>query len=198
MKVSLYIEGGGESRSLQIECRAGFRKLFECAGFMGRMPKTHACGSRNRAFDDFNSALRIAEADEYPVLLVDSEGPVTLPAWQHLARDGWVRPNGVDDDQAQLMVQCMETWCVADRAALRAFFGQCLVPNALPPLNGLEERAKDDVQARLANATRPCGRDRAYAKGNRSFKLLGSLDPAELRNHLPYFVLLCDALQQRL
>jgi hypothetical protein len=163
------------------------------------MPETHACGSRNRALDDFNSALRIAAAEEYPMLLVDSEGPVTLPAWQHLsARDGWVRPNGVDHDQAQLMVQCMETWCVGDRTALRAFFGQCLRLNALPPLSGLEGREKNDVQDRLVNATRPCGPARAYAKGSRSFKLVGSLDPAELRKHLPHFGRLCDVLEQKL
>lgn len=104
----------------------------------------------------------------------------------------------MDDDQAQLMVQCMETWCVGDRTTLRAFFGQCLVANALPPLDDLEERARDDVQDRLANATRQCGRDRAYAKGSRSFKLVGSLDPAELRKHLPHFGRLCDVLDQKL
>lgn len=199
MRVKLYVECGGDSSIQHKQCREGFRRLLERAGFEKRMPRIMASGSRDEAFDDFLAAVSRGKAQEYPVLLVDSEGPVSLPAWEHLrARDGWTRPNGVDDHQAQLMVQCVETWFVADRGALRAFFGQCLSVSALPPLNGLEGRAKDDVQARLASATRSCGRDRAYAKGNRSCKLLGSLDPGELRRRLPHFVLLCQALEQKL
>ena len=199
MRVKLYIEGGGDRASEQGECREGFRVLLRGTGIENRMPRTKACGSREAAFRDFDIAVKKTADGEYPVLLVDSEGPVSQPAWEHLrARDGWVRPNGVDHDQAQLMVQCMESWCVGDRAALQAFFGQCLVANALPPLNDLEERAKDDVQTALVNATHPCGRDRAYAKGSRSFDLLGSLDPAELKKHLPHFVRFCDTLDQKL
>ncbi|MBI2318589.1 MAG: DUF4276 family protein [Betaproteobacteria bacterium] len=120
-------------------------------------------------------------------------------AWEHLAnRDRWVRPQDAEDDRAQLMVQCMETWCVADHQALRTFFGQGLNERALPPLVDLEARPKDDVQAALDNATRDCERDRAYRKGRRSFELLAALDPAELEKHLPHFVRLCDCLRGRL
>lgn len=200
MKIKLYIEGGGESRSLHIECRKGFRGLLERAGFRGHMPSTRACGSRSAAYEDFKTALcNTATTGEYPVLLVDSESRVSLPAWQHLrSRDGWERPDGVDDDQAQLMVQCMETWCVADRSTLREFFGTRLRENALPALNNLEARAKEAIQDALVNATRDCGRQRGYEKGKRSFELLGRLDPAELKKYLPHFVRLCEMLDSRL
>ena len=199
MKVRLYIEGGGDSKSQHINCREGVRKLLERAGFLGRMPSTKACGSRHAAYDDFQTALRTAPPDEYPVLLVDSEAPVHQSPWQHLlSRDGWERPTGAEDDQAQLMVQCMETWCVADRKALREFFGISLHEGALPALNNLEGRAKEDVQEALVNATRDCGRNRGYAKGTRSFELLAHLDPAELKRHLRHFVRLCEMLSTRL
>ena len=199
MKVELYIEGGGDSRSLRIECRRGFRKLLEKGGFKGRMPSTNACGGRSSAFDDFEVALEVASDDEYPVLLVDSEDAVTQPAWEHLqARDGWPRPASAADDQAQLMVQCMETWCVADHGALRRFFGQQLQENALPALDALEGRAKADVQRALEHATRECGRDREYRKGKRSFRLIAELDPGALKRHLPHFVELCKVLDKRL
>ena len=199
MKVKLYIEGGGESRSLHSKCREGFRKLLDRAGFRNRMPSTKACGSRHAAYGDFRTALRTAREDDYPVLLVDSEAPVNQSAWQHLqSRDGWERPVGVDDDQAQLMVQCMETWCVADREALRAFFGAYLRDGILPALNNLEAQVKDSVQEALVNATRDCGRHRGYEKGKRSFELLGHLDPAELERHLPHFDRLCKMLNARL
>jgi len=199
VKVKLYIEGGGDRSSLHIRCREGFRKLLERAGFVGRMPSTKACGSRNAAFDDFKTALRTATTGEYSVLLVDSEAPVSQSPWQHLrSRDGWERPAHTDEDQAQLMVQCMESWCVADREALRRFFGDGFRESALPALDGLEARAKDAVQVALANATHDCGPRRGYEKGKRSFELLGQLDPAELRRHLPHFVRLCDVLDARL
>jgi len=199
VKVKLYIEGGGQSRSLHIKCREGFRKLLERAGFQGRMPSTKACGNRSAAYDDFKTALRTTRDGEYPVLLVDSEARVNQPAWQHLrSRDGWERPAGTDDDQAQLMVQCMESWCVADRTALRRFFGDSLRENALPPLDDLEAHDKQAVQEALVNATRDCGRQRGYEKGKRSFELLAELDPAELRRRLPHFVRLCEMLASRL
>lgn len=74
MKVKVYVEGGGDGKSLHIKCREGFRKLFEKAGFKGRMPATRACGGREAAYDDFKTAVEHAGDDEYPMLLVDSEG----------------------------------------------------------------------------------------------------------------------------
>ncbi len=199
VKVKLYIEGGGDRSSLHIKCREGFRKLLEREG-LNRMPSTKACGSRNAAYDDFKTALKnTATTGEYPVLLVDSEAPVSQSAWQHLrSRDGWQRPTSADDDQAQLMVQCMESWCVADRSTLRKFFGACLRDGALPALNNLEAQTKESIQDALVNATRDCGRDRGYEKGKRSFELLGQLDPVELKRHLPHFVHLCEMLNARL
>jgi hypothetical protein len=199
VRVKLYVEGGGDARSLNITCREGFRKLLERAGFRHRMPAIKACGGRDAAFDDFKTALRTVRDDEYPMLLVDSEGPVSQTPWQHLSsRDAWTTPVGVDADQAQLMVQCMETWCIADRLTLKQFFGQYLQESALPPLVHLEARAKDDVQNALVQATRACGPGRSYAKGARSFDLLGRLDPEQLKMHLPHFARLCEALEARL
>jgi hypothetical protein len=92
----------------------------------------------------------------------------------------------------------MESWCVADKNALREFFGDCLHESALPALENLEARTKENVQEALVNATRDCGRDRGYKKGNRSFELLGQLDPAELKRHVPHFARLCEMLNARL
>jgi len=109
-------------------------------------------------------------------------------AWEHLqARDGWERPAGVENDQAQLMVTCMETWIMADRTAMRTVFGANLQENALLAVQGLEQRDRHAVQEALEHATRNCGRDRAYTKGRRSFQVLAELSPATLGKHLPYF-----------
>jgi hypothetical protein len=200
VNVKIYIEGGGDSKLQHVQCREGFRKLFENAGFTGRMPRTIAGGGRGSTFDAFKTAIAVRSQDTMPMLLVDSEDPVTVPtAWEHLqARDKWERPADVTDDQAQLMVTCMETWIMADRAALNRVFGSSLQTSALLPETNLEARPRDAVQDALEHATRGCGRDKAYSKGRRSFQVLAFLDPAALKQRLPYFRRLLETLDRLL
>ena len=207
MKVRIYVEGGGDSKELHARCREGFSKLIGKAGFTGRMPRIVACGGRQHAFDMFQAAIGNGGQDFHPILLVDSEDPVdaqnelsqgSAAAWNHLqSRDGWTRPRGIDDDQAQMMVACMETWIMSDREALRKAFGAGLQISALLPENGLEQRLKSDVQLALENATRTCDRDKAYRKGKRSFQVLAELNPRALMS-LPHFKRFIEALDGRL
>ncbi len=89
MKAKIYLEGGGGSRDLRIRCRAGFRSLFEAAGFKGDMPQLIACGSRNSVYDDFVTAHANSNAD-YIAMLIDSEESVGNPekTWDHLKVQG--------------------------------------------------------------------------------------------------------------
>jgi len=186
VSVYLYVEGGGDSHEEHIRCREGFRKLLEAAGFEGRMPRIVSGGARHTAFNRFKTALR--DADKFAILLVDSEEPVKQTPWAHLwTVNGWERPPSATDKQAQLMVTCMETWLMADRAALHDFFGANLNEGMLLSLNDLEERSRHQAQEALAQATRSCGRERQYQKGKRSFQILAKLNPAVLRQHLPHF-----------
>lgn len=193
------MEGGGDRAELHSECRRAFQALIEKAGFKGRMPKFTAMGPRGKAFSAFCRAHTAAGQGEFPVLLVDSEEPVAEASrWAHLrARDKWEKPDGVEEDQAQLMVQCMETWIVADRGTLREFFGQGFRVNALPAMNELENRSKEDVQNGLERATENC--KGPYKKGKRSFRVLAELDPDVLKKkHLSHFERLCGMLERRL
>ena len=93
------------------------------------MPRVIACGPRERAYDQFCTAIGQAEDDSFIVLLVDSEAAVAAgdSPWEHLKkRDKWTQPSVAADDSAQLMVQCMEAWFVADRQSLSAYFGRGL------------------------------------------------------------------------
>ncbi|MBI3958066.1 MAG: DUF4276 family protein [Chloroflexi bacterium] len=192
-RVTIYVEGGGDSSEQRSRCRDGFEKLLKQAGFEGRMPRIVAGGGRNATFDKFETALQ--DTDKIAILLVDSEDPVTQTPWAHLQmRDGWERPAIAVDDQAQFMVTCMETWVMTDRAALREFFGANLNEGALLPLNDLEQRPRKQMQEALTQATRPCGRGRQYQKGKRSFQVLAILNPATLRQHLPNFQRLVETL----
>ena len=85
MTVTIYIEGGGDSKELHTRCRAGFRELLEKCGYRGHMPKLVACGGRNSAFDDFKAALRSGKTGDFVLMLIDSEDPlVDIEAtWNH-------------------------------------------------------------------------------------------------------------------
>lgn len=193
MTLYLYVEGGGDSKEQHARCREGFRKLMEQSGLRGHMPRIVAGGSRSATYRQFTKAQ--LDSEKISILLVDSEEPITQSPWAHvLRRDQWERPSGATDDQLQFMATCMETWIIADRQALSRFFGANLNEKALLPLNDLEQRRRDEVQETLEQATRPCGPDRQYKKGRRSFQVLASLDPQTLTRYLPHFRRLIDTL----
>ena len=201
MSAHLYIEGsqtGAHSKEAQIRCREGFRRLIENAGFSGRMPRLSACGGRNAAFHDFQVALSKRSEGDYVAMLIDSEDqPLDIEkTWAHLkVRDSWEKPVKASDEQVLFMTTCMETLIVADRAALQKHYGHKLQENALPPLNDLESRDRHDVHDKLVNATRDCSN--AYAKGTRSFEVLGVLNPSALAS-LPSFARAVRILNEKL
>lgn len=198
----IYIEGGGTgagSKDVDIRCREGFRRLLENCGFQGRMPRLVACGGRDTAFDAFKTALIGNSPGNFVALWIDSEDPLAdrEAAWAHLReRDQWAQPEGVVDEQVLFMTTCMETWFVADRAALQEHFKDQLQNSALPPRHNLEDRFRHDVQDMLTHATRGC--TNAYTKGKRSFEILGRLNPVVLAQYLPSFVRVRRILGARL
>ncbi len=176
--VKIYVEGGGERNPLKRECRQAFSSFFEKCGFRGRMPRIIACGSRNEAYDDFCTSLKHASrTGELAFLLVDSENAVqpifqNMP-WEYLSeRDHWVRPNGATDEQVHLMIQCMESWFLADPSTLEHFFGQKFRMSAN---TNIEIISKDDVFSILHTISRHSQKG-SYGKGSHSFKILKKID----------------------
>ena len=197
MTVRLYIEGGGDNRRLGAQFREGWTKFFEAAGLAGRMPKVVRGGSRTQTFDRFVRDAGEQRTDVVPLLLVDSEHPVEAghSVWQHLrASDGWNKPAGAGEDVAFLMVQVMETWFLADRDALRDYFGSRFRDNTLGQWAALEDVPKDSVLNALRNATARC--PRRYAKGRVSFELLAQIDPARVEAACPHAAALLKRLQE--
>ena len=194
---TLYIEGGGSGKSLEIRFRKGWKTFFDAAG-VGAWTRVVRGGDRDRTFKRFKSAIRNPRRDVLPLLLVDSEGPVQAEdsPWDHLARDrgtrGWDRPDGADEDQAFLMVQFMETWFLADKDGLRCFFGQGFSERAIRQWPDLEAVPKETVLRALSQATAACRK--GYAKGATSFELLARINPARVKAACPH----ADALLQRL
>lgn len=200
----IYIEGGASgpnSKNMTIRCQQAFHTILDRMGFKGRKPRLKACGGRVSVYEDFCTA-HSAGGGGYVAMWIDSEEPMAdlEQAWKHLAEVTsvavWEKPDGAENDQVLFMTTCMETWIVADRAALRSHYGQRLNENPLPPLNELEGKGRHDVQDRLERATKDC--TNAFAKGKRSFDILEKLDPAVLKQHLPSFVRVDRILRAKL
>lgn len=206
--VTLYVEGGGDTAALNTACRRGFRTFITKAG-LDRRPRIVACGSRRDAFDSFCIAIASGEA---AILLVDSEEAVELryqqgvadtwQPWAHLkARkgDGWNKPQNATDTDCHLMTQVMESWFLADRAALKMFYGQGFKENALPAVShAIENIEKLKVYEALAQATRACRSKAAYNKGRHSFDLLANIDPVKVTRASPWAKRFVDELHRKM
>ena len=198
VRVTVYVEGGGRGR-MATDCRRGFSEFFRKAGLEGHMPSIVSCGSRGNAFARFCIVMSDAEPDEIPLLLVDSEGPVRprRSVWQHLGSspDRWERPQRCEDEQAHLMVQCMESWFLADASTLESYFG---AGSRLSPVrNDIEGIFKEDVLSRLGSVSRG-SRKCVYHKSRHSFDILARIDPENVIRRSHFAKRLIDTLKSYL
>jgi hypothetical protein len=199
VSVRLYVEGGSKGSTADA-CREGFRTLLTKVVPPGSAPKVIASGGRQKAYKNFCDALR-DHPDQSIMLLVDSEGPVRHGVWEHLGKkpgDGWNKPPDAAENQAHLMVQCMEAWFLADRNSLLEYYGRRFGTSALPRQPNVELIARADAQASLKRATRGTIKG-AYQKSSHAFDLLARIDPAKVRaasQHAAFFfealVLYCE------
>jgi Domain of unknown function (DUF4276) len=196
VSIRIYVEGGFEG-STKANCRRAFSvffgKVIPQASF-----RVIASGDRAAAFRDFTSALRQHRAD-FVVLLVDSEEPVSAAPWVHLgqrAGDNWSRPDGVEEDQAHLMVQVMEAWFLADPTALAAFYGQGFLRNSLPGQRNIELISKQVVFDALRHASRKTQKGE-YHKTRHGFELLEAIDPKLVRQCSIHAERLLSVLESR-
>ena len=178
--MKIFMEGGGKGNpDAHSRLRAGFGLLLTALG-VSPHPRIVACGPRGNAFRKFSGALARGEK---AMLLVDSESPVAAQnhgrPWAHLAEnDKWARPAGASDDDAHLMVQCMESWFVADPDALAAHFGRGFNADKLPGNPDVEEIPKYDILGGLAAAAEKSGG--GYRKTLDGFALIGIINPSRV------------------
>lgn len=115
------------------------------------------------------------------ILVIDSEVPVqdvTKP-WGAIKQ---IRPDWAGDKDCYLMVQCLETWLLADRTSLQKHYnspGQpCFQENKLRAWPDLEKIGRRTLQTALERATAGCGKPYAHADGN---LLIGKVDSEKLK-----------------
>jgi hypothetical protein len=187
VSTKIYVEGGGEQKRTVTACRAAFGKYFERVVPAGRQPRVVVCGSRQQAYKDFvlglndpryERVLLLVDAEDH---VVDGDGP-----WEHLRKhDGWARPNDAEQDSGHLMVQCMESWFMADKESLVEFYGQGFNANALPARVEIELISKRDVSGGLESATRHTQKGE-YHKTHHGFAILAAIDPQKVEAVSPF------------
>lgn len=203
--VNLYVEGGGDSASLKTNCRKGFTEFITKAGLKNR-PKIVACGSRRNAFESF--CIAVANGTE-AILLVDSEDVIdalhetnNFQPWLHLKKregDKWDKPATSNDVDCHLMVQVMESWLLADRPCVQAFFGNGFNSNKLPASERrIESVAKSEIYRAMKDATANCKTKSQYDKGEHSFELLARIDPKKVVAASHWAKRFIDELKNRL
>ena len=140
------------------------------------------CGSGD---DAINECRKDADA----LLLIDAEGAASQ---QFVARVSAQIGRG---NHPFFMVQLMEAWFLADRAALAGYFGAGFRANALPGNPNVEEIPKQDVLNGLSDATRGTRKGR-YSKGEHDSELLDLIDAAAVYAACPNFARLVDFLRR--
>lgn len=185
----MYVEGGGNNKSLRSRCREAFSRFLELPTLRGRRPKLVACGSRQDAYSDFCAALSSGDG-ETCLLLVDAEDVISNSAspWQHVQNrpgDNWRRPAGAQDEQLHFMAVCMESWLIADPDALAKYYGTGFNRGSLPTAANLEAVRKEDVLSALAQATQDTGKGK-YSKGRFSFEALQAIDVSKVAERMTY------------
>jgi hypothetical protein len=183
--VKICVEGGGNDAYTLRICKTAFVRYCEKLVPPGKMPRIVACGSRNDTYNDFMTSVADKNYDLVG-LLVDSEEPVVAPTTTaHLKElDGWVIPK--DSSQTIfLMVQCMESWFIADRQTLFDYYDQYFQRNALPARTDVEAIPKTTLMYTLEHATRKCQKKK-YHKTQHGFAILALLDPGRVEAASPH------------
>jgi len=183
VKIHIYVEGGGDQNLTLTKCRRGFSQFFKKVMPSHCQPKIIACGSRVQAYNRFCTAL-VQYPEIFCILLVDSESLIAddHDSWTHLkAKDNWDCPSSATNDNAHLMVQCMESWFLTDQKVLAKFYGQGFNPNALPKPTHLEQIPPNDVIFGLEAATRQTKTKGKYHKTRHGFDLLTQIEPDQVR-----------------
>lgn len=194
MKVEIFVEGGASH--LISPCREAFRQLFIEAGLAGNLPRVYPCGSRQSAFEDF--CLALTQPGTIVLLLVDSEEPITNEnaKWNHVERrqgDQWRQPTGATEDSLHFMVECMESWLLADLKALKKYFVKTVIHPSPPPQGNWEKKSKDDLVSRLDRIAKGTPK-KFYHKGRDSFAILKYVHPEALKP-LPHATAFLDYLR---
>ena len=182
--IRVYIEGDSQ-------LRPGFVRFFDRhirqARERGIRFNIRLTGSKEKTLGAFMIANQENPSD-LNVCLIDSDRSDDGTLWQELLRrrdrhPRWRRLQRLERKQAHWMIQAMEAWFLADRAALRRYYGQQLRERAIPGSESTVENTSDPASI-LKAATRNTRKGR-YHKTQHAPDLLEAVDVDKVRGNAP-------------
>lgn len=182
--ITIYYEGSPALRE-------GFSGFF--SGIPGVKPKLVAGKSFANTIRAFVIAAERGGAVNF--LLVDSDGPDDGKLLRKVTGNPeWKRGLTVSPEQVHFMVQLMESWLLADRDALKTYYGQGFRPARLPANPKIEQIPKADVTNGLHAATRDTGKG-PYHKTQHAPAILARVDADKVRDAAPSCSRLFSAIE---
>lgn len=183
MKVRLYVEGGpvGVHSDALRAFRAAFKKHLVRLDPRLKDMDVVARGSIHNTIKGYAEGFRQFSPECRVALLVDSDGPVAASSCaEHLKPK--LDAAGVPAEARAalfLMVQCMESWFIADVEALRKCFGSKFRGQSLPRHIEVEAVPVGNVLAALQEAIKltPSAK---YHKVRHGTRVLESLNPDQV------------------
>ena len=161
--------------------REGFSGFF--SGISGARPKLVDGKSFANTIRAFVIAAERGGAANF--LLVDSDGPDEGRLLRKVTGNPeWKRGATVPEGRVHFMVEIMESWLLADKDALEAYYGQGFRPARLPANPRVEQIPKDDVTDGLHDATRDTGKG-PYNKTKHAPSILARVDADKVRDAAP-------------
>ncbi len=191
--VRVFLEGadtGNTARALRAGMQEFLRRALPTDAQLTLRVTT--CGDAASAYRAFERAYR-DNPNRATVLLVDSEGPVTDGAWEHVRRGHGGVDRTLPADRFHLMVELMEAWLVADPESLKRWYGQGFNSSSLPAPSAVESTPKRDLDRRLKAATKNSQKG-SYDKAAHAPPLLRCIEPTQVADNAAH----CRALIGRL
>ncbi len=214
-KVRIYLEGGSVGQtgnSARVDkLKLSFHTFFE--KILSHPPQVSPKGSGGKAVSKFSGALSDNDVD-IVLLLVDSEGPAPEPKGikfkQYLSGEGQ-RPKNLrlldeaEEYQIFLMVQCTETWFIADKEGLASYYrrgGNQFDTSDLPPKGRqkVEDVDRHEIYASINKALAKADEHKRPEKRRRyekyhAFEIIAYIDPHKVEKASPHFKRLISVLR---
>jgi hypothetical protein len=127
------------------------------------------------------------------LLLVDSDGPDDGNLIERLKRTTTWKlhaPKGIPAERIHWMVQVMESWFLADSAALKRYYKKDFKASAMPKRSNVEQIPKTDVFKVLKRVVKT-----GYEKAAHAPKILERLSPETVQARAPSCKRFVKALQ---
>ncbi len=185
MKIVVFVEGTAGDRGA---LRRTFQEFFTRAGIPDGTIEIRPTGDGPRTHKAFERYCNGSNSAQSAFLLIDSEREKAQNTanWRFAQENSNLqKPTSASEESLGLMVQCMETWFLADRDSAIAYFRLPGDGRPLPRHANPESVPKLEVLSAFDSASRRV-RNRRYQKGDDALALLAMAQPTKIAAKCPH------------